>query len=112
VTADGAVPPGKARVFMPSTGDKNSAISGVNSGANAVSDSLVQSPGFFPACTLSSTRRPTILWAWWNGVPFRASASARSVATTQLSSAATRGFSGRRTTVSVTTRIIRRQPRS
>ena len=50
--------------------------------------SAVQSAGFLLVRTLSSTNRPTIWWAWWNGVPARARASARSVATTQLSSAA------------------------
>src|SRR6476660_6546027 len=62
-TADGAVPPDRARVFIPSTGESSAAIPGVNSGANWASDSAVQSPGRFPACTLSNTRRPTILCA-------------------------------------------------
>src|SRR5665213_1034871 len=59
-TVSGPVPPSISRVFMPSRGSSRLATSGVNSGANCASVSAFQSAGFFPARTLSSTRRPTI----------------------------------------------------
>src|SRR5262249_19637182 len=88
-TACGPVPPGNSRDRMPVRGS-----SSAGSSPSCCISSEVQSAGRLPLRTLSSTNLPTIWWLRWNGVPERASASARSVATTQLSSAAANGFAG------------------
>src|ERR1035438_3215431 len=105
-TAVYPVPPGTSRDFIPLAGLSSATKSAVNSGAKRCISSAVQSAGLLPAFTLSSTKRPTIWCAWWNGVPARASASARSVATTQLSSAAAAGRVGLSLVESITLDII------
>ena len=64
--------PGISRDFMPSAGFSRAMKSAVNSGVKRCISSAVQSEGFLPLRTLSSTKRPTIWCAWWKGVPPRA----------------------------------------
>src|ERR1017187_1561220 len=71
-TAVCPVPPGISRDFIPSAGLSSATKSAVNSGAKRCISSAVQSAGPLPAFTLSSTKRPTIWCALWNGVPARA----------------------------------------
>ncbi len=56
--------PDFAALLDPRRGSRSAAISSLNSGANRRISSAVQSAGFLPLRTLSSTNLPTIWWAW------------------------------------------------